>query len=173
MTAQKRNNSFGSKPRSRGFLRTGSVLAPSVRKVGESRGFAETRLLTHWAEIVGEDVAKIAQPIKVGYARKGGLGATLTLLANGASAPLLQMQLPRIRERVNAAYGYNAISRIHITQTAPVGFAEAQEPFEPPVVSLSESETARVSRTVNGVDDAGLKSALENLGRNVLTKAKS
>jgi hypothetical protein len=30
---------------------------------------------------------------------------------------------------VNAAYGYNAISRVRLTQTAPTGFAEGQAQF--------------------------------------------
>ncbi|MEM7439654.1 MAG: DciA family protein [Pseudomonadota bacterium] len=173
MASPKGELSYPQKRTKKGFQRTGSLLAARVRKAGESRGFAETRLLTQWAEIVGAEVASVARPVKVGYARKGGLGATLTLLVKGASAPLVQMQLPRIRERVNAAYGYSAISRIHITQTAPTGFADAQTPYEPPKKSLSDTETARLTTAVNGVDDAGLKSALETLGRNVLTKAKS
>ena len=160
------------KRKARGFQRTSGLLAARIRKAGESRGFAEMRLLTHWAEVVGEDVARIARPVKVGYSRHG-MGATLTVLATGANAPLLQMQLPRIRERVNATYGYSAISRIHITQTAPAGFAEPQTPFEPEKPALSETDAARVRQTVAPVADSDLKNALERLGKNVLTKAKS
>ena len=156
----------------RGFQRTGGLLANRIREASESRGFAETRLLTHWAEIVGEEIARIARPVKVGFGRQG-LGATLTLLVAGANAPMVQMQLPRIRERVNATYGYAAISRIHVTQTAPTGFAEAKEPYDAAPPDLSETETARVTRAVAPVADETLKSALEQLGRNVLTKAKS
>ena len=36
-----------------------------------------------------------------------------------------------LRARVNAAYGYNAIARLRITQTAPTGFAEGQAQFAP------------------------------------------
>lgn len=89
-----------------------------------------SRLLTHWAEVVGEDVARLALPVKVSYPRDG-FGATLTVLTTGASAPLVQMQAPAIRDRVNACYGYNAIARITITQTAPTGFADGQVAFAP------------------------------------------
>lgn len=51
------------------------------------------RLLTHWAEVVGADVAARARPIKIGHSW-GGMGATLTLLTAGPYAPLLEMQLP-------------------------------------------------------------------------------
>ena len=102
--------------RMRGFEAASGLLRDKIRSLGESRGFAVSRLLTHWAEVVGDEVAATARPVKIGYG-KGGMGATLTLLTTGAVAPVLQMQLPAIREKVNACYGFNAISRIHITQT--------------------------------------------------------
>lgn len=150
-------------------------MASRIRRAGESRGFSETRLLTHWPEIAGEAVAAMCRPVQITYGR-GGLGATLTVLSTGAQAPLLQMQLPAIRERVNATYGYAAISRIRITQTAPQGFAEpattfAGAPAKP--AELSQTETARVAESVAQVEDQSLKAALDRLGRNVLMKAKS
>ena len=39
--------------------------------------------------------------------------------------------LLRLKERVNAVYGYAAITRIHLTQTAATGFAEGQAEFTP------------------------------------------
>ena len=116
--------------RRRGFQAAVQPAGPQIRKVGEARGFAVSRLLTHWAEIAGPEIATCARPVKIGYA-KGGFGATLTLLTTGPAAPMVQMQLPRLREKVNACYGYNAISRITITQTAPTGFAEGQASFAP------------------------------------------
>lgn len=158
----------------RGFKRTASVLSAQIRKVGESRGFAVSRLLTHWAEIAGPEIAAIAQPVKVGYGRGGGFGATLTVLTTGTNAPLVEMQKEKLRERVNAAYGYNAISRVHITQTAPTGFAEAQTAFSderaappPDPKTLKEAEAA-----ARGVESEDLRTALERLGRNVLSRQK-
>ena len=40
------------------------------------------------------------------------------------------MQKVQLRERVNAVYGYNAIARIRITQTAAAGFSEGQADFD-------------------------------------------
>ena len=99
-----------------------------IRKATEKRGFAETRLLTHWAEVAGPDIAAIARPVEVSFARDG-IGATLVLLTTGPQAPMLEMQKDAIRARVNSCYGYNAISRVRITQTAPTGFAEGQAVF--------------------------------------------
>ena len=114
--------------RGRGFEPAFSLVTNQVRGAGEARGFAVARLVTHWAETVGEDLAKVTRPVKIGYSQ-GGMGATLSILVQGAHAPMVGMQLERIRERVNAVYGYNAISRVHLTQTAGAGFAEGQAQF--------------------------------------------
>lgn len=159
-----------------GFKRTSALLQTSIRRASESRGFAQSRLLTHWAEVVGDDIAAIARPVEVSYARQG-MGATLTLLTTGAQAPMLEMQKEKLRERVNAVYGYNAIARIRITQTAPVGFAEGQVEFslrptvaESPDVAPETLEAA--SSLAAPVTDDGLRAALERLARNVLTKSQ-
>jgi hypothetical protein len=64
---------------------------------------------------------------KITYGR--GFGGTLVLLTTGAHAPVLEMRGTEIVERVNACYGYRAVSRVQVTQTAPTGFAEGQVAF--------------------------------------------
>jgi hypothetical protein len=159
----------------RGFKRTATVLSGQIRRAGESRGFAVSRLLTHWAEIAGPEIAAIARPVRIGYGR-GGFGATLTVLTTGAQAPMLEMQKQRLREKVNAVYGYNAISRVHITQTAPTGFAEGQAVFAP---QQPEAETppdpkvvAQAAKAAGPIENDDLRAALERLGRNVLSRPK-
>lgn len=167
----KKTSPYKPKRKSRGFLRTGGILSTQIRKVSEKRGFVETRLLTHWAEFVGESVAKIARPVKVHYAREG-LGATLTILSTGANAPMLQMQIPQIIERVNACYGYSAISKIKITQTASIGFHEDQKAFKPvkQAKTLSSQAVKDVDTTVKNVSNQDLKDALARLGRSIKQK---
>ncbi len=170
----------GQKPqarRKRGFQRTSSLVQAQVRDAGASRGFAVTRLLTHWAEIAGEDLAAVARPVDVSYGRDG-FGATLTILTTGAQAVMLEMQKEKLRERVNACYGYRAISRIRITQTAPSGFSEGRVDFSPatkpapPNRKINPEQLAHMAKTASGVGDANLKAALEQLGQNILTHQK-
>ncbi|MDJ0630655.1 MAG: DUF721 domain-containing protein [Rhodobacter sp.] len=160
--------------RMRGFERASGLLQSRICKAGETRGFAVARLLTHWAEIVGEDTARAARPVKVSYGQ-GGFGATLTVLTTGAQAPMLQADLPRIKERVNACYGYAAIARIRITQTAPTGFAEGQAAFKPADAPLPQADRATreaAQRVAAPVRDDGLRHALEELAENVLSRPK-
>lgn len=159
----------------RGFKRTGSVLSEQIRKAGETRGFAVSRLLTHWEEAVGADIAAIARPVTVGYGR-GSFGATLTILTTGAQAPMLEMQKEKVRERVNAVYGYNAISKIRITQTAPTGFSDGQVAFEtaPPDPKPADPKImSQAKHVAEGVQNDELRAALENLTRSFLTKNES
>lgn len=160
----------------RGFKRTSTLLSDQIRHAGESRGFAVSRLLTHWAEVVGEDVASVARPVDIGYG-KGGFGATLTVLTTGAQAPMLEMQKETIRQKVNAVYGYNAISRIRLTQTAATGFAEGQAQFAPapkkPRPSVSPDVRAQAAETTKSIENETLRLALEQLGRNVMIRQKN
>lgn len=159
----------------RGFQPAAGFVKAPIRAATEKRGFATARLLTHWHEIVGEDLARTTRPVKVGYGRDG-MGATLTLLTTSAHAPMVQMDLPRIRDRVNACYGYAAISRISITQTAPTGFAEGQAEFAPKPKSTPAPDpaiAARAAETADGVQDTSLRAALETLARNVLSRTKA
>lgn len=169
---QPRTNTGRRASTTRGFSRAVSLMQKNIRGATQSRGFAQSRVLTHWAEIVGEATAKIAHPVDVSYAR-GGLGATLTLLTSGAQAPMLEMQKEQLREKVNACYGYNAIARVRITQTAKTGFAEGKLAFDhgpkAPRGPLPEVKAAAQDLAAP-VENEELRLALAALGANVMTK---
>jgi hypothetical protein len=105
------------------------------------------------------------------------MGASLTLLTTGAMAPIVEMQKEALRERVNAVYGYAAISRILLTQTAASGFAEGQAQFmsappkapPPPDPAIA----AKAAETAAPIRDEGLRAALEALAQNILTRRKT
>ena len=101
------------------------------------------------------------------------MGATLSILTTGAHAPMIEMQKEAIRTKVNAVYGYNAIARVRITQTAPIGFSEGQVEFQAKPKSkptLSPAVQQQAHESARTVTDQNLRRALEELGRNVLTK---
>lgn len=158
--------------RRRGFERASSLVQPRIREATQGRGLMGAKLMAHWAEIVGPDVAGRAVPVKVGYSGKG-LGATLTLLTTGPDGPVIEMQRERIRDKVNAVYGFGAIARVRVTQTAPEGFAEGRATFRaaPPEPPRPEpADDGRAAEIAGGVEDPGLREALEALGRNVMKR---
>lgn len=158
--------------KARGFLRAGELTPAALKTASAKRGFAELRLLTEWRAVVGEALARVCRPVKVSYSRKGpGLGATLIVTAEGARAPEVDMQKERILEKVNAFYGYRAVSRLSIDQsrapmmTTPPGMAEAPAGWTGPAPKPAP-------KPVDGVEDEGLALALARLGANVTAKAK-
>ena len=164
-----------SKNRNTGFRRAPTLVEKKLRAVGESRGFAITRLLTHWSEIVGLQVSEICVPVKISYAQKG-FGATLLLLTTGSHAQMLEMQLPKIQEKVNACYGYNAIARVRITQTAPNGFSQGEVQIKsvaPPENLISNTKIATKAALISEeIKDEGLRTALTTFGENILKSEK-
>ena len=157
----------------KGFKHAYSFLTDHVREAGKTRGFSQARILTNWEEIAGRDTAKIAIPLEVKYYKKG-LGATLLLLCNGANALFVEMDKNNIRNRVNAIYGYNAITRIKITQTSAANFDEGDGPFvarEHPKEKRFETEVVvKAQKLVKNVMDPELSISLAALARNVLSK---
>ena len=165
--------------RRRGFEPAFGLMKDPLRQAGEQRGFAVTRLLTHWAEVAGPELALKTRPVKIGYGREG-LGATLTLLVKATEAPVVQMQLPALKDRVNAVYGYAAVAHVHLTQTAATGFAEGQAEFAPapkpalkPAPQPDPALQSRAREQADGVADPGLRSALEQLAQNILTRPRT
>ena len=88
----------------------------------------------------------------------------------GAGAP---PELKAIREKVNACYGYNAIARIKLTQTATAGFGEVPAPFDhaahaaPADPAPAARDAARTA--TQDIADPALREALAALGARVMS----
>tara|TARA_Y100001934_G_scaffold33415_1_gene37856 strand:- start:1395 stop:1808 length:414 start_codon:yes stop_codon:yes gene_type:complete len=128
--------------------------------------------LTHWSEIVGEEISSVSIPTKVSY-KSDGLGATLTILTSGSSGPVLEMQKQFIKDKINAVYGYNAIHKIKITQSSPITLLRKNENSES-IISENKKINVEISpsleKAVSEIDDKNLRQALEELAINVFTK---
>ena len=157
--------------RRHGFTRASLLVQSRIRTAAEGRGFAVSRVLTQWADIVGPDLAAMCRPTAITYG-KGGMGATLTVLTTGPQAPILDMMRDRLRDRVNAAYGHRAVNHVRITQTAATGFAEGQMAFAaaPPDPTPDPIVVAQAAKAAEGVADTELRLALAALAINVLSK---
>ena len=88
---------------------------------------------------------------------------------------MLEMQKDAIRQKVNACYGYAAIQVVRITQTASSGFSEGRPEFGALPKQHDEQNAAipdAVSEAAEGVSNDDLRSALERLGANILSREK-
>ena len=89
-----------------------SMIAPSVK----TRGFTIGRIVSHWHDIVG-DMSSWCRPNAVSFPRDSRTDGTLKLQIASGRGPQAQAMSDVIIDRVNANFGYQAISRITLLQT--------------------------------------------------------
>lgn len=159
--------------RARGFLAAAACARATLAEAAAGRGFAEPEVLTRWAEIVGDHLAGLCLPVKVTYARDRSLGATLIIHVEGARAPEVEHLAPRILERVNQFYGYRAIARVRLTQTAAAGFAEPRAAFAPASAAPGPAEEQAAAELARGIENAHLRAALTRMGAHVLARRRA
>ena len=87
-------------------------------------------------------------------------GGALTLLVDGAHAPLIQHLTPMIVERVNRFFGYAAINRIVFRQGKPPRRAEAERPQLRPVPK-------ELGEGLREIADPELRACLESLAAQI------
>jgi hypothetical protein len=130
------------------------------------------RIVTCWHEIVGDQLAGKAQPVKINYrkaTKKDAPSATLDIAASSADATLLHYQKDLILERINRIFGERWITAIrfvaHAANTGPLKPKKTSKP-------LTEGEKNHLSGMLDSCPDADLKARLENLGTAIMTERK-
>ena len=142
--------------RSAGEL-VGEVGGQSFRRFG----FVQSAIVSRWSEIVGERYARVSSPESIRFptGRKGG--GALTLLVEGAHAPLLQHLAPIIIERVNRFFGYDAVNRVQFKQGKPP--AAAERPKRPDLRPVPKELGAGLRE----IADPELRACLESLASQI------
>ena len=121
-----------------------------TRRALGRRGFAEGGLALDWAAIAGPQIAEIALPLKVAYARGERREGTLHLRVASGFAPMLAHCEPQLIERVNAYLGHAAVVRIKLVQG----------PMPSPPKKPRPSDSGPPPEPVAGVADPALAEAL-------------
>lgn len=144
------------RPRAAGEL-VATVGGQSFRRFG----FVQSSIVSRWSEIVGHRYAKVSSPESIRFPTGKKGGGALTLLVDGAHAPLIQHLTPLIVERVNRFFGYAAVSRVvfrqgKLPQSSPR--AARQEP-RPVPKELGEG--------LREIADPELRACLESLASRI------
>ena len=159
MSKKKPNNDDA--PR-RGHARSCGELVGDVGGMAFRKfGFVQDSVVSRWKEIVGERYAKVSLPESIRFPAGKKAGGTLTLLVEGAHAPLLQHLGPMIIERVNRFFGYEAISKIAFRQGRLPAAAPRQARPQPVPVPLELGEGLR------SIADPELRACLESLAGHI------
>ena len=145
--------------RAGGLRRLPDMLARLLDAPARRRGLVDSAVLTDWPLIIGADLGRRCQPVRI--SRDQG-GPVLHLRVSAAAALEIQHSTPQIIERINDHFGFPAVGRLRLVQ-APV---QRPTPRRRALAPAPTAETmARNDATVEPVEDAGLRSALAGLGR--------
>src|SRR5207248_7521701 len=117
-------------------------------------------VVTHWAEIVGADIADHAEPMRMIWPRRVHEDdpdpATLVLRVEGPVALEIQHMSGVIIDKVNRFFGWRAVGRIQIRQ-APLMRREKKE--APP--APDPDVVARLAADLSDIGDGHLRDALD------------
>lgn len=128
-------------------------------------GFVQASVVSRWKEIVGDRYGRVSLPESIRFPTGKKSGGTLTLLVEGAHAPLIQHLGPMIIERVNRFFGYEAINKVVFRQGRLPGGAAKRGRAEPKAVPQELGEGLRE------VADPELRACLASLAGHIATTA--
>lgn len=131
------------------------MVAPSVRK----RGFVMSRLVSEWPAIAG-DIAGWSRPSRLALQRDGG--GKLTVAIRSGFGPLALHMHDSLTQRVNAAFGYRAVSEIIFVQTLPPLAAAKKAPDT--LVQTAIHDIWELDSKLEKVDSPEIRAALRRLG---------
>lgn len=126
-------------------------------------GFVQSSIVSRWKEIVGERYAGVSSPESIRFPVGRKSDGVLTLVVEGAHAPMMQHVAPVIMERVNRFFGYGAVARVAFKQGV-VQLAKAKSRVAPPSL---RSVPADLGDSLREIADPELRQVLEALARGV------
>jgi hypothetical protein len=124
-------------------------------------GFVQSSIVSRWSEIVGERYAKVSSPESIRFPTGRKSAGVLTLLVEGAHAPLIQHLTPMIVERVNRFFGHATIDRIVFRQGKPP--AQRPRPRRPELHPIPKE----LGEGLREIADPELRSCLESLAARI------
>ena len=149
----------------------GKALQAYIRELDKKYGQGTAALSARWREIVGAEIARRTEPVKLVKGRNGG-ASSLEIRVAGPAAAIIQHQAHEILARVNLFLGPEAVQKLRIVQ----GPLQKREPPPPPRRRSAPMDAALESKLAQDLADAPdgkLKDALAALGRGVLKRARS
>src|SRR6185437_7239841 len=101
MVKAQRGKNDSDAPRQRRARAAGELVGNVGGAAFRRFGFIQSSIVSRWGEIVGERYAKVSSPESIRFPAGKKAGGCLTLLVDGAHAPLIQHLTPIIIKRVN------------------------------------------------------------------------
>ena len=135
-----------------------------TKDVFQRYGFAYGEVLSKWSAVVGEELGRLSVPERIRWPRAGGAtgdgakrGGTMVLRVAEGRALEFQHLVPRIIERINGFYGYEAVTAVKILQGT---VAPPPRMVQKPPGIADEA----LGRCMEAIKDERLRAALLRLG---------
>lgn len=143
-----------------------SDLVPQVGGAAFRRfGFVQSSVVSRWPEIVGPRYAAVSSPESIRFPPGRKSKGVLSLVVEGAHAPLMQHVAPAIVERVNTFFGYEAVERIQFRQGAVRPRPEQARRAPPSLRPIPQD----IGDSLRGIADPELRACLESLARGIVS----
>ena len=146
----------------------GRALRKFLRELDVKYGQGSSALMARWREVVGPEIARRTEPVKLSKPRGGGPSA-LEIRVAGPSAAIIQHQAHEILARVNLFLGAEAVGKLRIVQ-GPLRRSEPPPTSRRRPAPLDAAQEAALAEGLAAAPDGPLKEALLRLGRAVERK---
>lgn len=152
--------------RKKQMTRLSKLVDPMIEPSARARGFVLSRLISEWQQIVG-DMATWCQPVEMKFSKGETINGSLKLAIASGRGPEASLQTQNIISRVNAAFGYAAISRITLVQNFS---HSAPKMAAPPTTKRDPKRDSRnqdvwtLDEKLNKVKSPELRAALRRFG---------
>ena len=141
--------------------RLSTMIEPMVAPSANERGFAISRLISHWHDIVG-DTAAWCRPTDIHFPRGSRNNGTLKLQIASGRGPQAQAMSAQIIDQVNAAFGYQAVGRITLVQNLPP--STPKTPPKKPATISDAPDIWTLDEKLRHIKSPELRAALRRLG---------
>lgn len=146
----------------------GRALNRYLREMDAKYGQGANALVARWREVVGEEIARRTEPVKLVKGRNGG-PSSLEIRVAGPAAAIIQHRAHEILARVNMFLGADAVQKLRIVQ-GPLHRNEAAAAPRRRTAPLDAALEAELARDLAEAPEGRLKDALMSLGRGVLRR---
>ena len=141
--------------------RLSTMIEPMIAPSARERGFAISRLISHWHNTVGS-LSEWCRPADIHFPRGSRNNGTLKLQIASGRGPQVQAMAQHIIDAVNASFGYRAIDRVTIVQSlAPA--SQIRETKTPNAISGDKNIWA-LDEKLKNIKSPELRAALRRLG---------
>ena len=138
------------------------LVTKCVTNVFARQGFTSCEIVTHWDDIVGPEIAALAEPIKMQWVRSrdpdDARPATLVLRVDGPAALEIQHMSAVIIERVNRYIGWQAVDKLSLRQAPLIRHRD-----RPRRQRIDDAIAVAMAAQLTDITDEGLRRALGRL----------